>query len=273
MKKSKSWIHVCVHFLLFMTIQGNSSILGRVIDDIDRELPILKQNIPRDYKIPFKYIPKETAEMCWVKLNIHYLKKSLNDLSDKFGNISSNKETINKFIWCLEEEEIQIQAKTPMLSILMDEFNCHYREERWETEKYFDFFKELYRAAPSENKSEECDPPPCPTTPTPPPTEEYSTVSPHRSHTLITKDQGRSTHLPDPPSSLQQVLEKSLFSLLFIPLLALIFLLVWKVKSRRNADHPQSNPEEEVFTTTEQMVPRLNDEPSEKNVLNICETV
>lgn len=47
----------------------------------------------------------------------------------------------------------------------MFDFECHYREERWQTARYFDFVKEFLIAAQSSDDSDDCDPPPCPTTP------------------------------------------------------------------------------------------------------------
>lgn len=47
----------------------------------------------------------------------------------------------------------------------MLDFECHYKHERRETEQYFNFVEELFRAANSEDFSYECDPPPCPSTP------------------------------------------------------------------------------------------------------------
>lgn len=47
----------------------------------------------------------------------------------------------------------------------MYDFECHYREERWQTARYFDFVKEFLIAAQSSDDSDDCDPPPCPTTP------------------------------------------------------------------------------------------------------------
>lgn len=47
----------------------------------------------------------------------------------------------------------------------MFDFECHYREEGWQTARYFDFVKEFLIAAQSSGDSDDCDPPPCPTTP------------------------------------------------------------------------------------------------------------
>lgn len=45
----------------------------------------------------------------------------------------------------------------------MYDFECHYREERWQTARYFDFVKDFLIAAQSRDDSDDCDPPPCPT--------------------------------------------------------------------------------------------------------------
>ncbi|GLD50669.1 kit ligand isoform X1 [Lates japonicus] len=75
------------------------------------------------------------------------------------------------------------------------------------------------------------------------------------------------------PRFLPVVVERSLLSLLFIPLLALVFLLVWKVRSRRNEEDLEQNPGAGgLFTGTEGTAPPL-DEISEKNKLNVIETV
>lgn len=47
----------------------------------------------------------------------------------------------------------------------MYDFECHYRVERWQTARYFDFVKEFLIAAQSSDDSDDCEPPPCPTTP------------------------------------------------------------------------------------------------------------
>lgn len=56
----------------------------------------------------------------------------------------------------------------------MYDFECHYRKERWQTVRYFDFVKDFLIAAQNKEDSDDCDPPPCPTTPYPvTPTETY----------------------------------------------------------------------------------------------------
>ncbi|XP_039989779.1 kit ligand a isoform X2 [Xiphias gladius] len=248
MKKSKIWIRVCVHLLLFIILGVNSSKfdVNPVTDDISR-LSVLRQNIPKDYKIPVHYVPEAEGGMCWVKLNVFYLEDSLQDLAHKFGNISSNRKDISIFIQMLQELRLNMGSVEP----IMYDFECHYRREMWHTARYFDFVKDFLIAAQNREDSDDCDPPPCPTTP----------------YTVAAEGYLKGARF------LPEVVERSLLSLLFIPLLALVFLLVWKVRSRRNEEDLQQNPGAGgLFTGTEWPAPPL-DEMSEKNKLNIIETV
>ncbi|XP_047452659.1 kit ligand a [Mugil cephalus] len=269
MKKSKSWIHICVRFLLFtLGVLSDSLDVNPVTDDISK-LSTLRQNIPKDYKIPVRYIPKKEGGMCWVKLNVFYLEESLQDLADKFGNISSNRNDISIVIQILQELRL---AMGQSLEMTMYDFECHYREDGWHTERYFDFVKDFLTAAQNKEDSDDCDPPPCPTTPYTVTTKEYLQVSP----TPSSKGPGCSTGCTahKAPRLLPEVVERSLLSLLFIPLLALVFLLVWKVRSRRNEEDLQQNAGEQgLFTGTEGTAPPLDAEISEKNKLNVIEIV
>ncbi|XP_053742173.1 kit ligand a [Synchiropus splendidus] len=265
MKKPKIWIRVCVHLLLFITlgVQSRRFDVNPVTDDISR-LSVLKDNIPEDYKIPVTFVPKEEGGMCWVTLNVYYLEASLNDLAHKFGNISSNRKDIDIFIEMLQELRFNIKSLEP----LMYEFECHYRREGWPTAQYFDFVQEFLIAAQHQKESNDCEPPPCPTTPYPS-TIEYIEDSP-------SSDEASVFDVPTVNNQrlLPEVVEQGLLSLLFIPLLALVFLLVWKVRSRRNAQDLQQNPGEAgVFTESEGNAPPLDTELSEKNQLNVIATV
>lgn len=271
MKKSKIWIRVCVHLLLFITLGVHSSKfdVNPVTDDISR-LSILRQNIPKDYKIPVHYVPKEEGGMCWVKLNVFYLEDSLQGLAHKFGNISSNRKDISIFIQMLQELRLNMGSVEP----IMYEFECHYRQERWQTAQYFDFVKEFLTAAQHREDSDDCDPPPCPTTPHTATTQEYSEESPTSSSKLSECDFSTGCKTHKQARLLSEVVERSLLSLLFIPLLALVFLLVWKVRSRRNEDDLQQNPGEGgLFTGTEGTAPPLNAEITEKDKLSDTEIV
>lgn len=266
MKKSKIWIRICVHLLLFITLGVHSSKfdVNPVTDDISR-LSILRHNIPKDYKIRVHYIPKAEGGMCWVTLNVFYLEASLQELAHKFGNISSNSKDISIFIQMLQELRFNLERVEP----IMYDFECHYREEMWQTARYFDFVKDFLVAAQNREASDDCDPPPCPTTPHTVTTEEYL----KESSTSSSKECATNCQPHHEQSTLTKVVERSLLSLLFIPLLALVFLLVWKVRSRRNEEDLQQNPGEgRLFTGTEGTAPPLDAE-IEKNKLNVSETV
>ncbi|KAF7644596.1 hypothetical protein LDENG_00219380, partial [Lucifuga dentata] len=179
------WIRVCVHLLLFITLGVYSSEVdvNPVTDDVSR-LSVLRQNIPKDYKIPVRYVPKEEGGMCWVKLNVFYLEESLKDLAHKFGNISSNRKDISIFIQMLQELRLYMGSVEPA----MYDFECHYRIERWHTARYFDFVKNFLIAAQHRENSDDCDPPPCPTTPhTPPPTGQHATGECFTSYDQLTE--------------------------------------------------------------------------------------
>ncbi|CAL8359009.1 unnamed protein product [Lota lota] len=276
MKKSKIWIRAYVHVLLCITLGVYSSEfdVNPVTDDITR-LAVLRENIPKDYKIPVHFVPKEEAGMCWVTLNVYYLEDSLKDLSYKFGNISSNRKDISIFIQMLQE----VRLKMGHVEMTMYDFECHYRTERWQTLRYFNFVEEFLMAAQFPNDSADCDPPPCPTA-AHETTRPYATVK----ECLETTDD-RWWQCRDPCCCavhtgnetlrfLPEVVERSLLSLLFIPLAAIVFLIVWKVRSRKKRDDVEQNNEDGgLFTGTQETAHQLDGEIAEKNKLNIIETV
>ncbi|XP_055048203.2 kit ligand a [Misgurnus anguillicaudatus] len=270
MKKSNIWICTCVHLLLYITVAAYSSEIGNPITDDIKKISLLKQNIPKDYKITVHYIPKEVSGMCWVKLNVFNLEMSLKGLMQKFGNISSNKDNIETFVQILQEMRYHMGHG---LEDLMLEFDCHYREEMWLTGMYFEFVEDFFNTANSSREAEDCEPLPCPTSTKT--TTLTTTVSPaSRQHSTNEKHNS----LPDDSEKgalLPKVVESSLLSLLAIPFIAVVFLLVWKMKSRRNAPQIERSAEEgpALFSGEESNVPPLDVEISEKNRLNIIRTV
>ncbi|KAK0135688.1 Kit ligand [Merluccius polli] len=268
------WIRAYVHILLCITLGVYSSEfdVNPVTDDITR-LAVLRENIPKDYKIPVHFVPKEEAGMCWVTLNVYYLEDSLKDLSYKFGNISSNRKDISIFIQMLQE----VRLKMGPVEMTMYEFECHYRTERWQTVRYFDFVEDFLLAAQYPNDSADCEPPPCPTTVSAI-IRQYTTETPMRAPFNRKED-------CDPTSKdckswnetlrfLPEVVERSLLSLLFIPLAAIVFLIVWKVRSRKKRDDVEHNNEDGgLFAGTQETAHPLDGEIAEKNKLNVIETV
>lgn len=276
MKKSKIWIRAYVHILCCITLAAYSSEfdVNPVTDDIGR-LAVLRENIPKDYKIPVHFVPQEEAGMCWVTLNVYYLEDSLKDLSYKFGNISSNTKDISIFIKMLQEVRLKIGSSVEMT---MYEFECHYRTERWPTARYFDFVREFLLAAqyPGGDQAD-CERPPCPTT-ADQTTRPYPTVSDAVSDAgsgedcdLASKD---CKSWNETQRFLPEVVERSLFSLLLIPLAAIIFLIVWKVRSSsRREDMEQNTERGGLFAGAREGGHQLDGDVAEKNKLNAIETV
>ncbi|XP_017330508.1 kit ligand a [Ictalurus punctatus] len=271
MKKSKIWIRTCVHLLLYITVAAYSSEIGNPITDDIKKISLLKQNIPKDYKITVQYLPKEVSGMCWVKLNVFHLEESLKDLSQKFGNISSNKDYIETFVQMLKEMRYIIGHD---LENSMLEFQCHYREEKWLTPRYFKFVEDFFNTANSSREVEDCEPPPCPTTIKTKVTTTTATAAPTQQHSQGGSSSIENTNQSEgfmKPMTFPPIVKRSLFSLLFIPAVVAVLLLVWKVKSRRNTPSAQSSTEAPpLFIGAEPSAPPLDDEISENKRLNIC---
>ncbi|XP_018602561.1 kit ligand a isoform X3 [Scleropages formosus] len=223
MKKAKISISVCVHFLLCATFGTSSEVRSCIADDLER-ISLLKQNIPKDYKITVRHIPKEVSGMCWVVLNVFHLEESLKDLAQKFGNISSNRDNIDIYVQTLQDVRFKIINKGEIdLESTMEEFQCHYREERWPTEEYFDYVKDLLNAANSKNESRGCESPLCPS--------------------ATTEANMSGEHTGAEHQYLPKIVEKSLLWMLIIPLAMGLLCLVWKISCRRRREEPEPNPD------------------------------
>ncbi|XP_029615059.1 kit ligand a isoform X1 [Salmo trutta] len=274
MKKPKIWIRVCVHLLLCITLGVQSSEFGNTVTDDITSISLLKQNIPKDYKIPVTYVPKEVGGMCWVALNVFHLELSLRGLADKFGSISSNKYNISILIEMLKETRYHMKN----LEAITYDFECHYRNEQWQTGHYFHFVEDFLKTARlNRDLPEECDPPPCPTaTMATTITTQYPTsVNYPAIGTEFNMSAPDSETWNEPLRFLPEVVERSLLSLLVIPIAAVVFLFAWKVKSRRNQHQSdeRNSVEGGLFTGPEGTLAPPLEEPSEKNRLNIIETV
>ncbi|XP_036373871.1 kit ligand a [Megalops cyprinoides] len=285
MKKAKIWISACVCVFALATFVTCSSGIGNPITDDVNKVSLVKQNIPKDYKIPIYYIPKEVSGTCWLELNVYHLEVSLNTLAQMFGNISSNKENIGIFVTLLQDVRYRMG---PDLEGMMQDFECHYREERWETARYFNFVQDFFMTARSKHQREdedegrrtgqreECEPPPCPTTRAPLANESSSTGP--RSATDVTPDCASAGDCKVNKARTEQRLlsdavEKSLLSLLLLPLAAAV-LLLWKVRGRRRGETERKPENGELFTAEEGNDPPLNGEtPHEKNRLSTMEEV
>ncbi|KAL4656789.1 kit ligand isoform X2 [Arapaima gigas] len=261
MKKAKICIYVCVHFLLYATFGTSSEIKSSISDDLER-ISLLKQNIPKDYRITIRHIPKEVGGMCWVVLNVFHLEESLKELAQKFGNISSNRDNIDIYIQTLQDVRFKIIRKGEIdLEPMMEEFQCHYREDRWQTGEYFDYVKDILSAANSKNETRNCKSPACPSAPT-----ELNTSGPHSQvaacNGLVPNCSARTEH-----QYLPKIVQKSLLWILIIPLATGVLCLVWKINCRRRRDTPDPNPDNgHVLTDVKGKTRSLHDELSGEKI-------
>ncbi|XP_023650982.1 kit ligand a [Paramormyrops kingsleyae] len=228
MKKAKIWISVCIHFISFITfVTSVSEIRSPLTDDVDK-ISILKQNIPKDYWITLHHIPKEVSGMCWVDLNVYHLEESLKQLAQKFGNISSNRDNIAIYIQTLQDIRYNIVKKID-LGFIMEEFQCHYREVRWQTANYFDYVKDFLSAARSRRGDAECDSPPCPPTTQAIVTERLSRPPEADGCDGLVPGCGpRTEH-----QYLPRISDKGLLLLLIVPLAVGLLCLAWKMCRRQ----------------------------------------
>ncbi|XP_015208226.1 kit ligand a isoform X1 [Lepisosteus oculatus] len=266
MKKAKIWItaFICYLFLCITFVERACGLGSPITDDVN-VIPLLKQNIPKDYKIHVRYIPRPEAvnDMCWVQLNIYYLEKSLSNLTKQFGNISSNKENISLLTHMMQNMRLEYTDKV-FLEFKMREFDCHYKEDKLLTENYFDYVTDIfdtYRQHENEHLSDTCDSPPCPTT-----TREPTTVT--TGSTIITGTirttacTAAANCTPDKQTSDESGVKDKmqfLYLLITIPLCGLVLLAMWKVRSRRRRSFPGNisngrlQREEEVDSTSEEI--------------------
>uniref|UniRef100_A0A3P9I8R8 Kit ligand n=1 Tax=Oryzias latipes TaxID=8090 RepID=A0A3P9I8R8_ORYLA len=209
---------------LLLSLKLSCGKFGAPITDDVSKLSVLKQNIPSDYEIPVSYIPKEVAGTCWVVLNIYPLEQSLRKLSTMFGAISSNKDTITVFIAMLKSLRFTFDHEE--LETVMQVFQCHYQEQSLQSSLYFDYIRDVLRAAAQGSSGFSCKPPPC------------------RNH-----QQGQEK------SRGHSWLMRSPLLLVLIPFTACVVLIVWQVKCRRRL--PAANTANGQMVTPD-MIPTLS---------------
>uniref|UniRef100_A0A3Q4M740 Kit ligand n=1 Tax=Neolamprologus brichardi TaxID=32507 RepID=A0A3Q4M740_NEOBR len=123
------------------------------------EQDFIKQDLPSDYLIPISYVPKEVAGTCWVVLNIYPMARSLERLTNNFGDKSNNSESLLIFLEIFQTVWLKFDHE-----ILMQYFDCHYQEQHIPPGPYFDYMENLLREADRGLFDSSCEPPPCPST-------------------------------------------------------------------------------------------------------------
>uniref|UniRef100_A0A3Q0SI29 Kit ligand n=1 Tax=Amphilophus citrinellus TaxID=61819 RepID=A0A3Q0SI29_AMPCI len=180
-----------------------------ITDDLER-VPQVKQNFPNDYEIPLSSIPKDVAGTCWMTLNLYPLEESLERLSSMFGEKSTNRESLLIFIIVLQS----------IREMIMQDYDCHFQEQRLQSGPYFDYLGNFLRLADREIFDFSCVAPPCPST--------------QPTHTTAAAATPQGTSQPPQCLRTQQTPEDNsgkwtLLLFVVIPFTACVAVLVWMV--------------------------------------------
>ncbi|KAI5282817.1 kit ligand isoform X1 [Manis pentadactyla] len=164
MKKAQTWIITCIYLQLLLLnplVKAKGICRNRVTDDV-KDVTKLVANLPKDYKITLKYVPRMDVlpSHCWIREMVKQLSVSLTDLLDKFSNISeglSNYSIIDKLVKIVDDlvecmeghplENVKKSSKSPEPRLFTPEefFGIFNRS--------IDAFKDLKMVAP---KISEC---------------------------------------------------------------------------------------------------------------------
>ncbi|KAM6215015.1 kit ligand [Rhynchocyon petersi] len=120
MKKTQTWIITCIYLqlLLFNPLVKTKGICGNSVTDDVKDVTKLVANLPKDYKIPLKYVPGMDIlpSHCWISEMVKHLTFSLTDLLGKFSSISeglSNYSIIDKLVKIVDDLVLCVQEHPP----------------------------------------------------------------------------------------------------------------------------------------------------------------
>ncbi|XP_053719954.1 uncharacterized protein LOC128758130 [Synchiropus splendidus] len=195
------WEAPCLLLSLLTSFKLCCGKFGTPITDDVSNLSLLAQNIPSDYQIPLTEIPREVAGSCWVVLNVFPLEQSLQRLAGMFGEASENQENILVFVAMLKSLRFTLDHED--VEAAMQLFRCHYQQRHLLSSIYFDRLRSLLLAATEETPQFTCRPPPC-------------------------------SHSQGPKAGQNQSwASRTPVLLSLVPMLAVVVLLVWMVRSGR----------------------------------------
>ncbi|XP_068792887.1 kit ligand isoform X2 [Struthio camelus] len=101
MKKAQTWIITCFCLqllLLHPLVKAQSSCGNPVTDDVN-DIAKLVGNLPNDYMITLKYVPKMDSlpNHCWLHLMVPEFSRSLHNLLQKFSDISDMSDVLSNY--------------------------------------------------------------------------------------------------------------------------------------------------------------------------------
>ncbi|XP_067855415.1 kit ligand a isoform X1 [Heptranchias perlo] len=158
MKKANTLINSVIYLQLFLpTIFGGPICkTGNPVTDDIKRIDELVGNLPNDYKIQIKYISKvpNVTDTCWLHLTAPEMSVSLDTLSEKFAQNSSNyliienlRQVLDGILKCLSEDEKDYLEES--------EFDCE--KSDLEPKQYFNYFNEIISAFQSAEGNNPCD--------------------------------------------------------------------------------------------------------------------
>ncbi|XP_056337856.1 kit ligand isoform X1 [Oenanthe melanoleuca] len=101
MKKAQTWIITCFCLQLLLLnplVKAKSSCGNPVTDDVN-DIAKLVGNLPNDYMITLKYVPKMDSlpNHCWLHLMVPEFSKSLHNLLQKFSDIPDMSDVLSNY--------------------------------------------------------------------------------------------------------------------------------------------------------------------------------
>ncbi|XP_018106176.1 KIT ligand L homeolog isoform X1 [Xenopus laevis] len=86
----ETWIIICIYLQLFLHCFGNPC--GNPITDAVNDIQKLVGNLPNDYIMKLKYVPKKESlpKHCWLYMMVVEMTRHLDNLLTKFENTSQN---------------------------------------------------------------------------------------------------------------------------------------------------------------------------------------
>ncbi|XP_015279612.1 PREDICTED: kit ligand [Gekko japonicus] len=166
MKKAQTWIITCFYLqlLLFSPLVKAQNPCGNPVTDDVNDIKKLVDNLPNDYRITLKYVEKMDSlpNHCWLHLMVPELTNSLNNLLQKFNEISDMSDVLSNYsiINNLTRIIYDIMAcLSPKNKNFIKQSDYLYKEVQLFPEDFFEHFYntiEVYKAVANKPEQNEC---------------------------------------------------------------------------------------------------------------------
>uniref|UniRef100_F7CLJ8 Kit ligand n=1 Tax=Xenopus tropicalis TaxID=8364 RepID=F7CLJ8_XENTR len=135
-KTSKTWIIICIYLQLFLHCFGNPC--GNPITDAVNDIQKLVGNLPNDYIMNLKYVPKKEGlpKHCWLYMMVVEMTRHLDNLLTKFENTSQNFLIIKNLSLILQGIRICIRLNDEMD---FDSVSSLYQVEGFKPRDFFNY--------------------------------------------------------------------------------------------------------------------------------------